>query len=110
MVKHHSKYSIAQRESGAAEHLYYSRHKQIQIPNKMKRIFFVAALAIVAIGGANAATNYYALNSNTAVPCDVSGIATCSSEIGSSQAYLTPAEDGPQTDPQNVNGLFYDPS
>lgn len=77
----------------------------------MKRIFFAAALAVIAVGGAVTAkaTNYYALGSSTAVDCEPTGAVTCSSAIGSDQAYLIPANQGDQGAPQNVDDLFVRP-
>jgi hypothetical protein len=74
----------------------------------MKRFFLAAALAIVAVGGALTAnaTNYYALGSSVAKDCEPTGTQSCSVAIGSDNAYLIPASEGDQGDPQDVSDLF----
>lgn len=79
----------------------------------MKRIFFAAALAVVAIGGAVSANadSLYASGSNTAVPCNIGASASCTAQIGSSTAFLRPADDPDgQGDPVNANDYTYSPN
>ncbi|WP_316837883.1 hypothetical protein [Pedobacter nutrimenti] len=68
----------------------------------MKKLFFAAALAIVAIGAANA-TNYYLAGSSTPIACN-SGTKTCASFIGGSTVYKFPASN------PNGQGAPVDPS
>lgn len=71
----------------------------------MKKLFFSALVAVVAVGGAFATSKfapiYYAPNQSTAVDC-APGSILCSTKVGSTTAYTVPFSSGQQDDQHRV--------
>ncbi|MCD0488322.1 hypothetical protein LPB86_08780 [Pedobacter sp. MC2016-14] len=77
----------------------------------MKKLFFAAALAIVAVGGAisvNAET-FYSANGSQRYVCN-GGAVSCASQIGSTPVYLINApegQQGPAVNPSEYEDLLF---